>query len=54
MDMPHAPRILLIEDDVRLAENLRQVLEDEGFVVTCCTRGDDGFVAPPRAPSTWC
>ncbi|MCL4788295.1 MAG: sigma-54 dependent transcriptional regulator [Verrucomicrobia bacterium] len=36
-------RILLIEDDTRLATNLRQVLEDEGFVVTHCSRGDEGL-----------
>jgi DNA-binding NtrC family response regulator len=41
--MSAAPRILLIEDDARLAENLRQVLEDEGFAVTSCPRGDDGL-----------
>jgi nitrogen regulation protein NR(I) len=43
MDMPHPARLLLIEDDVCLADNLRQVLEDEGFAVTCCTRGDEGL-----------
>jgi len=37
------PNILLIEDDVGLAANLRQVLEDESFAVTHLTRGDDGL-----------
>ncbi|MBP9900511.1 MAG: sigma-54-dependent Fis family transcriptional regulator [Verrucomicrobia bacterium] len=37
------PKILLIEDDVRLAANLRQVLEDEGFTVAHAARGDDGL-----------
>ncbi|MCS6910181.1 MAG: sigma 54-interacting transcriptional regulator [Anaerolineales bacterium] len=37
------PKILLIEDDTRLAANLRQVLEDEGFAVRHCTRGDEGL-----------
>jgi len=41
--MVFTPKILLIEDDTRLAANLRQVLEDEGFAVTHCTRGDDGL-----------
>jgi nitrogen regulation protein NR(I) len=41
--MSAPPQILLIEDDVCLAENLRQVLDDDGFAVTCCTRGDDGL-----------
>ena len=35
--------VLLIEDDTNLAANLRQVLEDEGFKVTHCTRGDEGL-----------
>ena len=37
-------RILLIEDDAGLAENLREVLADEGFTVTLCVRGDDGLL----------
>jgi DNA-binding NtrC family response regulator len=41
--MAFNPNILLIEDDARLAANLRQVLEDEDFIVTHCTRGDDGL-----------
>lgn len=36
-------RILLIEDDTGLAANLRAVLEDEGFKVTLCHRGDEGL-----------
>jgi nitrogen regulation protein NR(I) len=35
--------VLLIEDDHGLALNLQQVLEDEGFRVTICTRGDEGL-----------
>ncbi len=34
--------VLLIEDDTALAANLRAVLEDEGFRVTVCARGDEG------------
>ncbi|HEY6229524.1 MAG TPA: sigma-54 dependent transcriptional regulator [Verrucomicrobiae bacterium] len=41
-------RILLIEDDVPLAGNLRLALEDEGFVVTHCVRGDDGLAMANR------
>jgi nitrogen regulation protein NR(I) len=37
------PHILLIEDDVGLAANLRAVLEEEDFRVTLCTRGDEGL-----------
>jgi nitrogen regulation protein NR(I) len=35
--------ILLIEDDTGLAANLREVLDEEGFQVTLCTRGDEGL-----------
>ncbi len=42
--------VLLIEDDTNLAANLRQVLEDEGFTVTHCTRGDDGLSQAGSAP----
>ena len=41
--MNHVPHILLIEDDTGLAANLREVLDDEGFQVTLCTRGDEGL-----------
>jgi nitrogen regulation protein NR(I) len=41
--MPSRPRLLLIEDDAHLSANLRQVLEDEDFAVTHCTRGDEGL-----------
>ena len=41
--METPPKILLIEDDKNLAANLRQVLEDEEFVVTHCLRGDHGL-----------
>ena len=41
--MSDCARILLIEDDTGLASNLRAVLEDEGFKVTLCARGDEGL-----------
>ncbi|MBL9126293.1 MAG: sigma-54-dependent Fis family transcriptional regulator [Verrucomicrobiales bacterium] len=41
MNQPN--RILLIEDDASLAGNLREVLEDEGFSVSVCLRGDVGL-----------
>jgi nitrogen regulation protein NR(I) len=41
--MSPAPRILLIEDDTHLATNLQQVLEDDGFRVVLCARGDEGL-----------
>jgi nitrogen regulation protein NR(I) len=42
------PRILLIEDDVPLAGNLRVALEGEGFTVTHCVRGDEGLAVAKR------
>ena len=36
-------QILLIEDDVSLAANLGDVLKEEGFKVTVCSRGDEGL-----------
>ncbi len=41
--MNTVPHVLLIEDDTGLAANLRDVLADEGFKVTLCTRGDEGL-----------
>ena len=41
--MAFTPKLLLIEDDLRLAASLRQVLEDEGFGVTHAARGDAGL-----------
>jgi len=41
--MEPAARILLIEDDLGLALNLREVLEDEGMAVTHIARGDEGL-----------
>ncbi len=41
--MPNAATILLIEDDASLAENLCDVLTEEGFRVRVCTRGDEGL-----------
>jgi len=47
---PRTP-LLLIEDDASLAANLRAVLEDEGFAITHCARGDDGLRT--ACTSTW-
>jgi len=41
--MPSAAHILLIEDDLTLAENLCDVLKEDGFKVTVCNRGDEGL-----------
>src|SRR6476659_9041074 len=36
-------RVLVVEDEVRLAETIRRGLVSEGFVVDVNHRGDDGF-----------
>ena len=36
-------RILLVEDDLKIAAGVRRGLEDEGFAVDVAGRGDDGF-----------
>jgi DNA-binding response OmpR family regulator len=36
-------KVLLVEDEVRLAENVRRGLRAEGFVVDVVHRGDDGL-----------
>jgi DNA-binding NtrC family response regulator len=41
--MPKAVHILLIEDDTSLAANLCEVLQEDGFKVTVCHRGDEGL-----------
>ncbi|HUL50975.1 MAG TPA: sigma-54 dependent transcriptional regulator [Candidatus Nitrosotalea sp.] len=41
--MPGAAHILLIEDDASLADNLCDVLKEDGFKVTLCSRGDEGL-----------
>ena len=41
--MPASFQLLLVEDDLNLAANLRQVLEDDGFSVTHTARGDEGL-----------
>jgi DNA-binding response OmpR family regulator len=38
-----AVRVLLVEDEVRLAENVRRGLNAEGFVVDVVHNGDDGL-----------
>ncbi len=49
--MPSAAKILLIEDDRGLAANLSNVLQEDGFKVTICNRGDEGLLS---ANSGWC
>ena len=36
-------RILVIEDDARSAQSLERLLKSQGYAVTLCHRGDEGF-----------
>ena len=36
-------RILVIEDDTRSAQSLERLLKSQGYAVTLCHRGDEGF-----------
>lgn len=49
-DMEHrdAPRVLLVEDDARLAALVQEYLEREGFAVTLEARGDRAAERIPR------
>ena len=38
-------RILIIEDDSVLADVIRELLVDEGFDVSVCNRGQDGYAS---------
>lgn len=39
------PEILVVDDDVEVRDAIRDVLEDEGFVVRCATNGEDALAA---------
>ena len=47
--MTDHPRILLIEDDPSLAANLSDVLQEDGFTVSRCDRGDAGLARAVNA-----
>src|SRR3970040_2205689 len=44
-------KILVVDDDVKIAEMLREILEGEGYHVTTVHTGQDGVRAFPREPS---
>src|SRR4051794_39424390 len=46
--MSNGSKILMIEDDLPLAANLQLALEEEGFNVTHCARGDEGLARAQR------
>jgi two-component system alkaline phosphatase synthesis response regulator PhoP len=47
MDATH---ILLVDDDPDMHENVRLILEPQGYRVTCCSTGPAGMAAMRREP----
>ena len=43
-------KILLVEDEPRMAEALKELLKQEGYEVDCFSRGDDGLMAITTVP----
>ena len=43
-------KVLLIEDEARLAQMLRRGLMEEGHEVDCCPRGEDGLAQARQVP----
>ncbi len=43
-------RILLVEDESKLARSLARGLQEEGHTVDCCERGQDGFEQAEATP----
>jgi len=50
MSEPDAKRILLVEDDLKLAALVREYLEQQGFVVAHAARGDTALTQLAGAP----
>ena len=48
--MNAAPRVLLIDDDPGIRDNLQQVLSGEGFAVVIDRRGDEGLARAAKEP----
>lgn len=44
-------RVLVVEDERRMAELLQKGLEEEGYSVTIALDGPTGLAMAPRAPS---
>ncbi len=36
-------KILIVEDEIKIAQSLQQVLEEEGYGVSCAVTGEEGF-----------
>jgi two-component system copper resistance phosphate regulon response regulator CusR len=41
--IPEAPRVLVVEDEPKVAQALREGLEAEGYAITVAHTGEDGF-----------
>lgn len=44
------PKLLLVEDDAVIQENLAAILEDEGYQVVCASHGEQGLSLLVNAP----
>ena len=47
---PHKPRVLVVEDSPTQAQELRLLLEQEGFEVACAPDGEQGLAASTAEP----
>ena len=45
-------RVLLVEDEIRLADTIKRGLNDHGFVVDVAHDGDEGSGSRPTASTT--
>ena len=43
-------RILVIEDEIKLQNQIRQQLESLGYMVDTCSDGDEGLFLPMNIP----
>lgn len=48
--LAHPMRILIVEDEKKIAQLLRKGLTAEGFAVDVCLNGDEGFAAAKSTP----
>lgn len=43
-------KVLIVEDEKKIASFVRKGLEEQGFAVECCARGDDAYVMARSQP----
>jgi CheY-like chemotaxis protein len=44
------PKLLLVEDDAVIQENLAAILEDEGYEVVCASQGEQALALLEKVP----